>query len=181
MNNLDLQIINKTKYQYDEKEIQKVVVSFFQFMKLPNMYVELIFVGEQRIHALNKQHRGVDKATDVLSFPIQGAGDREQGTGNILNAECRMDSTSSPQVQNAELWNFDYKQNSSRESYNLPPTTYNLALGSIIICPNIAKKRGESIIELVVHSLIHLIGYDHEKEKDNDQFVQISEKFWARF
>ena len=167
MNDLDLNIINKTKFQYDEKEIQKVIVSFFQFMKLPKMYVELIFVGEQRIHTLNKQYRGVDKATDVLSFPIQFAGIREQGAGNSSNPKSK--------DQSPKLRNFDYKQTNSTESYNLQPTTYNLALGSIIICPNIAKKRGESIIELVVHSLIHLIGYDHEKERDNDQFVQISE------
>ena len=38
-----------------------------------HLSVEL--VGEQRIRELNGEHRGKDEPTDVLSFPIDGAGD----------------------------------------------------------------------------------------------------------
>ena len=38
-----------------------------------HLSVEL--VGEERIRALNREHRNRDKATDVLSFPIDGPGD----------------------------------------------------------------------------------------------------------
>jgi probable rRNA maturation factor len=40
-------------------------------------------VGEERIRALNRDHRGRDQPTDVLSFPVDGAepagGPRELG------------------------------------------------------------------------------------------------------
>jgi len=32
--------------------------------------LSLIFVSENKIHALNKQYRNVDSPTDILSFPI---------------------------------------------------------------------------------------------------------------
>lgn len=32
--------------------------------------VELLFITSAAMHALNLEHRGVDKTTDVLSFPI---------------------------------------------------------------------------------------------------------------
>ena len=37
-------------------------------------HVAIEFVREQRIHELNREHRGRDSATDVLSFPIDEVG-----------------------------------------------------------------------------------------------------------
>ena len=46
-------------------------------------HLAIELVDEQRIHELNRDHRGKDKPTDVLSFPIDGddpvAGPRELG------------------------------------------------------------------------------------------------------
>ena len=33
------------------------------------------FVNADAIQALNREHRGIDKPTDVLSFPLDGTGD----------------------------------------------------------------------------------------------------------
>ena len=35
-------------------------------------HVAIEFVGEARIRELNRRHRAIDEATDVLSFPIDG-------------------------------------------------------------------------------------------------------------
>ena len=46
-------------------------------------HLAVALVGAERIRALNREHRGHDRATDVLSFPIDGpgatAGPRELG------------------------------------------------------------------------------------------------------
>ena len=39
--------------------------------------VSLMLVNDQRIHTLNREYRGVDRATDVLSFALQEEMDEE--------------------------------------------------------------------------------------------------------
>jgi probable rRNA maturation factor len=38
-------------------------------------HLSVAFVEEERIAELNREHRGKDEPTDVLSFPIDGAGE----------------------------------------------------------------------------------------------------------
>jgi probable rRNA maturation factor len=55
-----------------------------------HLAVEL--VGEERIRELNRDHRGKDAPTDVLAFPVDGAGPtagpRELGDVAICPAHC---------------------------------------------------------------------------------------------
>ena len=38
-------------------------------------HLAIAFVGADEIRALNREHRGRDAPTDVLSFPVDGAGE----------------------------------------------------------------------------------------------------------
>ena len=46
-------------------------------------HLAIEFVAPERIHELNREHRGIDRPTDVLSFPVDeggpSAGPRELG------------------------------------------------------------------------------------------------------
>ncbi len=37
-------------------------------------HVAIAFVSPEEIRVLNREHRGLDRPTDVLSFPVDGAG-----------------------------------------------------------------------------------------------------------
>lgn len=39
-------------------------------------------------------------------------------------------------------------------------------LGSIVVCPEIVKEKDENINDVILHGLLHLIGYDHEKNEE---------------
>ena len=58
-------------------------------------HVAIEFVDEQRIAKLNREHRGMDTATDVLSFPVDGGEPidarlaREIGDVVICAERCR--------------------------------------------------------------------------------------------
>lgn len=157
--NPDLYFRNYTKFACDQHKINDAVTSFFDIEKLPRMYLEVLLVGEDRIRTLNRTHRKIDKPTDVLSFPVQLIRRREN---EVRSTKGNMEFRFNDPVLHASC-----------------PMLH--ALGSVVICPKVAKKYNESIIDLVVHGLIHLIGYDHEKDGDNDQFCKINEEFCTRF
>jgi len=98
--------------------------------------ISVSFVDRDEIHRLNRQYRGVDRETDVLSFPAFEAGQ--------IPAEAELSEDEE------------------------------LALGDVVICEDVcreqAKEYGHSeereIIYLFVHSVMHLLGYDHETEDE---------------
>lgn len=60
-----IDIENNTSLQIDKSKIESICDS------LTNKDIELIIVHNNEIQELNKEHRNIDKATDVLSFPLE--------------------------------------------------------------------------------------------------------------
>ena len=51
------------------KDIKKYYKKVLEVLKLEdNFEASLIIVGKTKIHTINKQYRGIDKETDVISF-----------------------------------------------------------------------------------------------------------------
>jgi len=106
----------------------------------------VLFVNDRKMRELNLQYRGKDKTTDVLSFPQQNR-----------------DALS---VMRNEL-----KEN----IFDTSPITHHglLPLGDIVInlhqTERQAKEYGitfyQEVERLLIHGLLHLLGYDHEKNK----------------
>jgi probable rRNA maturation factor len=53
-------------------------------------------------------------------------------------------------------------------------------IGSISICPSFCFAKNESMIDMTLHGLIHLIGYDHERTGEWDRWQDIVKEFWLR-
>jgi probable rRNA maturation factor len=64
-------------------ELQAAAVAALSAAGVTDGHVSIELVDEPRIRELNREHRGLDEPTDVLSFPIDGAdqvaGPRELG------------------------------------------------------------------------------------------------------
>lgn len=113
-----------------------------------NFLVTLLICSNYRIKNINKKFRDIDKATDVLSFP------------NII-------FENKYKINKKDIIN--YIDNDTKQIY----------LGDIIIsmdkCILQSKKYGHSIKRefsfLFVHSLLHLLGYDHiDKDEEKEMF-----------
>ena len=105
--------------------------------------VSVAFVDRSKIRELNKTYRNKDSSTDVLSFPMLASEPGEDGT----------------------------------VEYSTDPKTGLKILGDIVISIDTAlersKKMGISLQEevsfLVVHSMLHLLGYDHESSIEDEK------------
>lgn len=132
--------------------IKKVLETGLEYLGQPTKQLEvsLSFVGEDEIRELNKEYRDTDKVTDVLSFPT---------------------------VENPDRGVIDLASHAS----DLNPETWLLNLGDIIICLPRAKQQAKEyghslkreVAFLSLHSLLHLIGYDHMNQADEEQMTAV--------
>lgn len=66
------EIYNETKEEIKELEIIKKLMKFaIEFQKLGNVEFNIIIVDNDYIHVLNREHRGIDRETDVITFALE--------------------------------------------------------------------------------------------------------------
>ena len=59
-----IELENNTQFEIDISNLEKIALT------LTKKEIELLVVKNDEIKKLNKEHRNIDKATDVLSFPL---------------------------------------------------------------------------------------------------------------
>ena len=139
-----------------ENIINKVIDKCFENEHLDrlNLYISINLTVPDVIHVINKKYRDVDRATDVLSFPmfekneidamVKDALENKEGNNTELESESKLD--------------FDDCE----------------VLGDLIISiPKVyeqAEEYGHSfereLAYMCVHGFYHLMGYDHMVESD---------------
>jgi len=72
---MDIAEINFLDIEENEEYINtltKVIDKCFEEEKLKdkNLYINIVLTNPENIRNINKEHRNIDKATDVLSFPM---------------------------------------------------------------------------------------------------------------
>ena len=84
-----IEIFNNTEEKIPELEtVEKVLYSAMEKEKLNDTSFNLIIVDNDYIHNLNKEYRGIDRETDVITFALEDEdtlviGDNERILGDI--------------------------------------------------------------------------------------------------
>ena len=67
----DYSITNEYGYEKDYSYLNGVIENTLKHEKVTNANFSIVFVDEEKIQELNKNYRGIDKVTDVISFAFE--------------------------------------------------------------------------------------------------------------
>ena len=117
--------------------------------------IHILITNDQEIHTLNREQRGIDRATDVLSFPTvpYPAGIRAGAVPELLEQEYDPDEGA-------------------------------VYLGDIVISMDHVRAQAaeygpsveRELCYLMVHGIFHLFGYDHMEEEERREMRAMEEK-----
>lgn len=146
---------NRSDFEIDESILEEIEDAMIRTLLHQEIEVEcevsFSFVSADEIKALNAEYRGKDVVTDVLSFPMHE---------DFMN----------------------HREMIIKNNPFLP-----LLLGDIVICiqqaETQAEEYGNTLIRelsyLSVHSILHLLGYDHMKDDEKSVMRRIEKEIMA--
>lgn len=115
--------------RFSEARLKTIIKSVFATLRMKSAHVQIVCVSDAESKIFNKQYRGINKPTDVLSFPATvnhtPEGD-DHYVGDIILA-------------------FPYVTNQARTK-------------KVRVIDEVGM--------LLVHGILHLVGYDHETDRD---------------
>ena len=138
---------------------EKVIEAALDYVECPyEAEVNLLLTENQEIQEMNRNFRQIDRATDVLSFPM---------------------------VDYETPGNFEFLENSDAYFH---PESGELMLGDIVISKEKvitqAEEYGHTITReyafLIAHSMLHLFGYDHMEEDERVEMEQMQKEILER-
>jgi len=116
-----------------EKRLQQLAEDILtSYFENKDVLIGIALVDARKMRVLNRNFRGLDRATNVLSFETP-------------------------------------------RDFPVPPKSPKL-LGEVYLCPSVIKERGEDIEFLLVHGLLHLLGFDHDNSRARMSMQKLEQK-----
>lgn len=140
-------------YPLSRKLLKQAATKTLELMDVKgDVRLDISVIGDRKMRALNKEFRGQDKSTDVLSFSFE------------LSDKKKSKFVNPPEVENY------------------------LNLGDVIISyPQLLEKAAKQnmLVDdmanlLVVHGIMHLLGYDHEKPVEANVMEKLEDQILAQ-
>ena len=132
------EIINDSNKKVLEKEILNNYVNYLvEKLSLQNCEFNIILTTNKKIHEINKEYRGIDRETDVISFALEDNKDIEYTDFRLLG-----------------------------DIYISIDKCYSQAL-------EYGHSRVRELCFLATHGVLHLLGYDHMNEDDEEKMFSL--------
>jgi probable rRNA maturation factor len=132
----------------------------------PPLPLTIRIVGAAESRTLNRTFRGKDKPTNVLSFPYEGLGLGAPGSGKARGGRV-LGVTQAPRI-----------------TPHAPAELGDLAICAPVVARE-AREQGKDVrahwAHMVVHGVLHLLGYDHENDRDAEVMEAREIKILSQF
>lgn len=149
---MPIELFDEVNSNIDKSFVDKIFYATLEHFGMPDdVEVEINIVDEDTIKEVNKTTRQIEKVTDVLSFPTL---------------------------------NHPLPYNKDEHLDDINPDTGNVMLGELLLCEKRAKEQAEEYGHsyerecgyLVLHGLLHLLGFDHIQEEDKAEMRKHEEE-----
>ncbi len=143
-----------------EEDIKALFACAREYLGLDDrVEVNIVEVSKKDIRTLNRKFRNTDRVTDVLSFPMLAS-------DGLIKCDT---------IYTDHAEDIDYETNL-------------VMLGDTYLCFRQAKKQAKEyghsvkreVCYLLLHSLLHLLGYDHIEESDRAKMRKVEEEVLSR-
>jgi len=137
----------------DQKWLGRTAEAILSAARAATTELSVVLVSDRRMRALNHRYRKKDRSTDVLAFPMH----KKSPLTLTLSLQGRgKENISSPP---------------SGERTKVRGLKPSILLGDVVISMQTAKRQAKElghslrkeVVRLLVHGILHLLGYDHER------------------
>lgn len=135
-------ILNNANFSFDEEILKKIFENISKNVeKNQSWTLNIVFLNEEEVRILNREYRGFDKTTDVLSFHY---------FEDFTNFE-KYDIVWEIILNEKKIFSqaLEYWISEEKEFYNL-----------------------------VIHSTLHILWFDHENDDDYKEMYTLECKIW---
>lgn len=159
---VDVQITGQaTDHQKTDRLVETIktrLETIYRALELRDPHVSLLLTDDEAIRQLNEQWRGIDEATDVLSFPAhhpESIPDEPSHLGDIvISIPCATRLV-------------DARDHGRRVAEELD-----------VDAESLDWKLVDEVAFLFVHGLLHLLGYDHADADEEAQMRTMERRLW---
>jgi probable rRNA maturation factor len=125
----------------DSRRLKKTARALLEAVNEPHSTLSISIVTDREIRELNREHRGKDKATDVLSFPMQAS-----RVGRAPRAKPADSPDESPERMLGDVVISVETARRQAEAYDAPLQ--------------------DEVNRLLIHGILHVLGHDHEEASE---------------
>jgi len=165
-----LEIKNTTKQKFCRRKAQKITTEVLGFYKLPKAEISLVVIGDKKMKTLNYNFHGQNKTTDVLSFPA----DKKipSAENNQFFGEIFINIQEAARVHKYQAM-FDELEGQSKNANKIENPGKKTQ--------SRWKSKTYIFYFLLIHGLLHLIGYQDKTEKARRAMIALGEKFMKKW
>jgi len=164
-----LEIRNTTQQKFCRRKAKKITEAVLNFYKLKEAEVSLVVIGDQKMRTLNRDFHGQDKTTDVLSFPADKKIPQPQASqGGKYLGEIFINISESARVPKYQAMFTELAEQTSGAKGQKRIKYY-------------PKSSAYIFYFLLIHGLLHLIGYSDKTDKERRTMIALGEKFLKKW